>query len=159
MMSWLVEEVGDVETELAGTERGRGGDGGRGVTVARLRLRSGSRRRGSRRGGRVRERVRERSGLRGVVRGVASEAGEEAGGGQGKQEVAEQGVGGARGGVAVSVLLAGRKTTGEGGGSGLGQREELGQVSGRQVGGPGGLLSLSISVFISLFYFCNLFLI
>ena len=31
-----------------------------------------------------------------------------------KQEVAEQGGGGARGGVAVSVLLAGRKTTGEG---------------------------------------------
>ena len=30
----------DVETELAGTARGRGGDGGRGVTVARLRLRS-----------------------------------------------------------------------------------------------------------------------
>ena len=29
-----------------------------------------------------------------------------------KQEVAEQGGGGARGGVAVSVLLAGRKTTG-----------------------------------------------
>ena len=37
---------------------------------------------------------------------------EEAGGGQGKQEVAKQGGGGARGGVAVSVLLAGRKTTG-----------------------------------------------
>ena len=71
--------------------------------------------------GRVRERVRERSGLRGVVRGVAREAGEEAGGGQGKQEVAEQGGGGARGGVAVSVLLAGRKTTGEGGGGGLGR--------------------------------------
>ena len=44
-------------------------------------------------------------------------------------------------------------------GGGLGRLEELGQVSGRQVGGPGGLLSLSISVFISLFYFCNLFLI
>ena len=43
MASWLVEEVGDVETELAGTARGRGGDGGRGITVARLRLRSGSR--------------------------------------------------------------------------------------------------------------------
>ena len=75
MASWLVEEVGDVETELAGTARGRGGGGGRGVTVARLRLRSGSRGRGSRRGGRVRERVRERSGLRGIVRGVPGRRG------------------------------------------------------------------------------------
>ena len=48
----------------------------------------------------MRERGRE-------VRGVS-------GASRRKQEVAEQGGGGARGGVAVSVLLAGRKTTGEG---------------------------------------------
>ena len=47
-----------------------------------------------------------------------------------KQEVAEQGGGGARGGVAVSVLLAGRKTTGEGGRRWAGPLGELGQVSG-----------------------------
>ena len=66
--------------------------------------------------------------------------------------MAEQGGGGARGGVAVSVLLAGRKTTGEGGRRWAGPLGELGQVSGRQVGGPGGLLSLSfISSFLFLF--------
>ena len=47
--------------------------------------------------------------------------------------MAEQGGGGARGGIAVSVLLAGRKTTGEGvemGWAGWAALEELGQVSG-----------------------------
>ena len=44
-----------------------------------------------------------------------------------KQEVAREAGGGARGGVAVSVLLAGRKTKG-GGGDGMGWP-----------GGPGGL--------------------
>ena len=43
-------------------------------------------------------------GVRGVADGVQGD--------ERKQEVAEQGGGGARGGVAVSVLLAGRKTTG-----------------------------------------------
>ena len=41
-----------------------------------------------------------------------------------------------------------RKATGEGGGGGLGQREELGRA-GKQVSGPGGLLSF---IFV-LFYF------
>ena len=55
----------------------------------------------------------------------------------------------------VPVLLAGRKTTGEGGGGGLGQREELGRL---QVSGPGGLQVMfpSLSLFF-LFYFCFLF--
>ena len=57
-----------------------------------------------------RERDSGRGRLRGVVRGLGEEAG-----------------GGTRGGVAVSVLLAGRKTTGRGG-DGLGWP-----------GGPGGL--------------------
>ena len=111
--------------DLVARWRGRGGRGGArrhsegsrgrrwprrygGAAAAAL----GLERERERKRGRVRERVRERSGLRGVVRGVAREAGEEAGGGQGKQEVAEQGGGGVRGGVAVSVLLAGRSWRG-----------------------------------------------
>ena len=38
---WIGGEEERVEAELASTARGRGGEGGRGVTVARLRLRSG----------------------------------------------------------------------------------------------------------------------
>ena len=110
--SWLVEEVGDVETELAGTARGRGGDGGRGVTVARLRLRSGSRGRGSRGGGRVRERVRERSGLRGVAREVQGDEGKAAGSRR------WQGVVGALA-THLSILLAGGRRQGKA--VGLGQ--------------------------------------
>ena len=44
----------------------------------------------------------------------------------------------------VPVLLAGRKTTGEGGGGGLGRLEELGQVSGRQVSGWAFFIYISI---------------
>ena len=67
--------------------------------------------------------------------------------------MAEQGGGGARGGVAVSVLLAGRKTTEEGGRRWAGPAGRAGPGKWRQVGGPGGLLSLSfISVlFVVLF--------
>ena len=131
--------------ELASTARGRGGDGGRGVTVARLRLRSGSRGRGSGRGGRVRERVRERSGLRGVVRGVAREAGEEAGGGQGKQEVAEAASASATPRLCSSSWQRRKRT----------KEEEVGWAGhlGRQVS-PGEIPSLSL---LSVLYFCFLF--
>ena len=87
------------------------------------------------------------------MRGGVGEARGVTGASRRKQEVAEQGGGGARGGVAVSVLLAGRKTTGEGG-----------AAVGWAVGGagPGGLpgerqvvfLSLSISVFYLSILFC-----
>ena len=148
--SWVVEEVGDVETELAGTARGRGRGSGYAGDERRRRAPLGK---GAERGGRSRERGRSE---RGSGRRVAS-SGASLGRPGRKQEVAEQGGGGARGGVAVSVLLAGRKTTGEGGRRWAGPLGELGQVSGRQVGGPGGLLSLSISVFIVLFVLLNLF--
>ena len=61
----------------------------------------------------------------------------------GKQEVA-----GARGRARrARARPPGREEDDRGGsGDGLGRLGELGQVSGRQVGGPGGLLSLSISV-------------
>ena len=64
----------------------------------------------------------------------------------------EQGGGGARGGVAVSVLLAGRKTTGEGGGAAVGWAVgEAGPGKWRQVGGPGRSSALFV-----IFLFCFL---
>ena len=122
MASWLVEEVGDVETELASTARGRGGDGGRGVTVARLRLRSASEReRKQRRDTRERERARGpggRGGAEEMTRGVAvARRCRRAGWWRGELGRARR--------VPPLPTGARRKATGKGGGGGLGQREEL----------------------------------
>ena len=115
--AWLGGEEEGVEAELAGTARGRGGDGGRGVMVARLRLRSGSRGRGSRRGGessgeseRAVGAAWRRPGVPGRRGGSRRWPGEAGGGGAAVRARRPR-----------VIPLSGRKTTEEGGPGGLGR--------------------------------------